>query len=321
MTKTDFLAAFCVPKVALGVVDEMVTDAEQHFVAEMAGRTFTARTAARLVSKLRGQTTPLAQVKALLYGAYKRGILNLVERGKYVVADFFVRLDVFCVTEPETYARFPNRTQEALNALYLQRYIEEFGGMNGRFTQDEVVPLEVLVARIETDERPLYLSPCDCRALAGGGEWMVCLSYRTAPGSYASRGVSRPVTRQEAVKVLLQADREGLIHTANPDGGICNCHVDYCYLFCAQKKLGSCGRWPLVRHKAVLEKKKCTHCGRCVGRCPFGLLVEKGKELVYDKNRCVGCGLCVNTCPTGALFLEPWDIGREDEGVAIEPGN
>lgn len=70
----------------------------------------------------------------------------------------------------------------------------------------------------------------------------------------------------------------------------------------------------------IIDEKRCTGCGRCVGDCPKSVLrLIPRSKLVYlacashDRGKavkdvcrvgCIGCGLCVKACPTGALRME-----------------
>ena len=44
---------------------------------------------------------------------------------------------------------------------------------------------------------------------------------------------------------------------------------------------------------------RCTHCGRCVKRCPTGAIAA-GDELHTDAVKCIRCCACVKGCPAGA---------------------
>lgn len=318
MASQAFIEAFKVPSEALDVVDQMIKPAVQGFLAKQAGQPFSAQEVAGEIEQLRGEKVMPEEVDLLLRYGYEHGFLNLVDEQepRYEVADFFVFLDVFSVREQETYSAFPAETRKALNELYLERYVGGLDRMADTPTLDEVVPLEEMVRRIEEDERQIYLSHCDCRCLAGDCEkpTLTCLSYRTVPGSYASRKISQPISKEQAVQVVRQADKAGLMHTANPYGGICNCCSDCCYLFRAQREIGSAGRWPIVKNRAVLAEDACIHCGLCVKRCPFELFVlQDKKHLLFEQQNCVGCGLCVNTCPTGALSLMKLEGGGDGQ--------
>lgn len=364
MALAEFLSAFGVPATAEPVVDDMISLMEQDFLLGLPqGRSFTVEEAIPLLVKTAGREVDKDEANPMLRLAYERGQLDLLSEDgpvHYQMADFFTFLDVFATGEPARWAALPVGIRRALDDAYLTRYVEGFtkspersaaggslapwaeedgaeaGQRHGEqaskwempYTEDEVLPVDEVVERILADGRPLYLSPCDCRALHGhalepGGldslsgdrTEPVCLSYRTAPGSFASRGLSRRITREEGAAIVRAADRDGLVHTANP-GGICNCCTDCCYLLRGRERLGTGDAWPIVRYKAVLDEAACTGCGICETRCPFGALTlpAAGETARFVREKCLGCGLCTSTCPAGALALHP------PEGPVSMPG-
>ncbi len=57
---------------------------------------------------------------------------------------------------------------------------------------------------------------------------------------------------------------------------------------------------------AVVDKKRCTGCGTCVGTCPFGAIALRQDEGLLSRSqvdplRCQGCGDCAVACPVGAI--------------------
>ena len=49
-----------------------------------------------------------------------------------------------------------------------------------------------------------------------------------------------------------------------------------------------------------IEKERCTGCGICIRKCPFGALkMEEGVPVVSDS--CLECNACANECPAGAI--------------------
>jgi ferredoxin len=112
-----------------------------------------------------------------------------------------------------------------------------------------------------------------------------------------------------------------LLHTGQrPEGGRPailngNCCACCSYPIRAGIKLGMAKRWPKSHYVAVRDEDRCTNCGTCVERCPFGA-VQSGppsagvgshhpSAILVDANRCFGCGLCANTCPEGAIAMVP----------------
>lgn len=313
MASAEFIRRFGVPQVAEGVIDEMIPPMEQDFLVQLPeGGWFSPQRARPWLTKAAGRDIDTDEAGALLRLAYERGVLEMQQLSfgeDYRLSDFFTFLDVFSVAEPERWTAMDKGLRRTLDEAYLARYLAGLGQStpDGLPTEDEVLPLAEVVERVLADERPVYLSACDCRALHTGdgapGGAQYCLSYRTAPGSYASRGLGKAITRRQAADVVRAADAAGLIHTVNP-GGICNCGPEWCYLFRGGEKLGMRGRWPRVSYRASLDSEACIGCGACVRRCPFQLfsLGEDG-ALCADFEGCVGCGLCVSACPSGALAL------------------
>ncbi len=313
MATTAFIQAFSVPTAALPAVDRLIPPQDQSLLLRLPVEPFSPQEAATALD------IPPDDAHHLLRELYARGLVDFLKEAPplYVRASFLPFLDVFSVAQPQAWASLPADIRRALDDAYLDRYVEGLAHTPGtRPTADEIVPADVLIARVLADDRPLYLSDCDCRALhlqdgcgrnAGSGGASFCLSYRTVPGSYASRGLSRPISRQDAAALIRRADEAGLVHTANP-GGICNCCNCCCYLFRAAQKLGTQGFWPRVTAQVQMDTAACISCGLCVSRCPFDVF-SAGAPPVLRAEACVGCGLCVNSCPTGALALVPLPPG------------
>lgn len=49
----------------------------------------------------------------------------------------------------------------------------------------------------------------------------------------------------------------------------------------------------------MINKKKCTGCGKCVEACPFGVMVKAEDSPVSTK--CIACGICAKACPADVL--------------------
>ena len=51
----------------------------------------------------------------------------------------------------------------------------------------------------------------------------------------------------------------------------------------------------------MINKKKCTGCGKCKDACPFHVLVKASDEAPASK--CIACGICAKACPMGILEI------------------
>jgi ferredoxin len=242
-----------------------------------------------------------------LKNSYRRGIISVVdlEKGSYKISNFYGRLDIFSISETDTYKKFPLEARDSLDEWYFEAY---YKGLNQnpevRPTDDEILPLEEVLSFIDGQERPVYLNYCDCRSLRGdcGLSTKTCITYRDGINSFAHRGLSEKIDKEKAKEIVIKADKIGLMHTVNPNG-ICNCCDDCCYLFRGQNRRGSSGFWPKTDNIIELDTSKCIKCGKCVKRCHFEVF-QKGYKILVHETKCVGCGICVQSCPAGALKLK-----------------
>lgn len=151
---------------------------------------------------------------------------------------------------------------------------------------------------------------CTCRLIAHKCDRPVeiCLQLGKA-GSYAiERGTGRRIDKEEALRLLREAEEAGLIHTTMNKAAdthfICNCCEDCCMIFpmLINRKLCMCDPSRFVARVST----DCTGCGDCLERCYFGAmeLSNDGSTVVIDAEECMGCGLCQVACPENAITLE-----------------
>ncbi|MHC1579767.1 MAG: 4Fe-4S binding protein [Candidatus Alkanophagales archaeon] len=59
---------------------------------------------------------------------------------------------------------------------------------------------------------------------------------------------------------------------------------------------------------AVVDKEKCTGCGKCVEECPveaISLVEEDDKKYaVVNEEECTECEVCIDTCEQGAISMK-----------------
>lgn len=176
-------------------------------------------------------------------------------------------------------------------------------------TRQQVLAFEDVREIIEA-ETPIAVANCTCRLTAHKCDRPVeiCLQVGKAGEYTIERGSGREIDKEEALRLLRQAEEAGLIHvTMNRTSGfhfICNCCNDCCMTFplLIERRLSLCDP---SRFAASIDAEVCEGCGSCLERCYFGALNldEEAGVSVVDSEACMGCGLCQVVCPSGALSL------------------
>ncbi len=275
----------------------------------------------------------------LLREAWKRDIIQRVSEGeeaRYAPGQFYANLDYFSAYETGTWRRLPDAVRSKVAEWQLQRFIEMWRPAIDEVVRDpgawvpiknrDVLLLEEALALVEASEY-VCLLPCQCKTTLFPDSPVIEGSMRLGERGRLTleQGQGRRLTVEQAKAHLLYLDRMGLIHTGprqwrEHDPGLKwishgNCHPSYSFPFLAGRRLGLDKVYPRAHYSAVIDWERCTHCGACVGRCPFGAFYQDGAEIrlrgerrrqvMYDKGRCWGCGLCANACPEMAIGMRP----------------
>ena len=165
------------------------------------------------------------------------------------------------------------------------------------------------VREIVQQARNLAVTPCTCRVVDGkcGKPVEVCIQVNRAAEYALQRGTGRAISKEEAIRILHNAEKEGLVHIVDNrqkvDHIICNCCRDCCINW----RLPN--RHKLVapsRFRAVVNNEECIGCQACLDRCIFDAIRMEGDEPKAEitPERCVGCGVCTITCPTEAISMK-----------------
>jgi len=177
----------------------------------------------------------------------------------------------------------------------------------------EVFPYESAVAIVES-ARSWGVRDCICRVqqrqIGKGCDHPLeaCLNLAPVENAFHEGEVTRPITKEEALHILRQAEESGLIHsTGNYRDGhfyICNCCTCCCGVLRGLVEFGVPGAVARSPFHTVVDAEACVGCGACVERCPMGALSVPEDVCQVDVERCLGCGLCASACAVGALHLE-----------------
>lgn len=272
----------------------------------------------------------------------KKGLIFRARHGGktfYNTAPFMIGLYEYSV----------EKMDQELAALYRQyydeAYVEEMGssdvpGFKVLPIAEEIQADLTLFPYLNLKEevmraRKISVAECICRKearLTGGGcdhPMETCLSFGAAAEYYIENGIGREIRAEEALAILEEADRAGLVHAGVNTkhlSNICNC----CPCCCASMK--GITLMGMDKHKflnaifeAVIEEGTCTGCEECLERCPVKA-IQVDEIARVNREKCLGCGLCASTCPSGAISLtlrkdreEPFDRVME-LGLAILEG-
>lgn len=65
----------------------------------------------------------------------------------------------------------------------------------------------------------------------------------------------------------------------------------------------------------VIEKNKCTHCGKCVDVCQFNALAKVRDNIILFEKLCHSCGSCSISCKYDAITYDKREIGKIEIGT------
>ncbi len=182
----------------------------------------------------------------------------------------------------------------------------------------QVLPYEALKAKVE-EQSFCAVAKCPCRQIkryVGEGcdhSLENCLHFGSMGRYMVEQGMAREVSTGETLKILKEANEEGLVHAAdNLSEGlistICNC-CGCCCVFLDTKKRMGLHTISSSSYVAWVDGELCLACGTCEDRCPMGAIAV-GDDEVSEVNQdlCIGCGVCTPTCENYAVDL----MQRED---------
>jgi ferredoxin len=139
-----------------------------------------------------------------------------------------------------------------------------------------------------------------------------CFTFGKSARHTVAQGFARHVTKEEALRIMKEAENAGLVHKAfhpganvdRPETSICNCCKDCC----DGVRLWREGTLPLINATyflSIFDKESCSGCGTCVDRCPTDAIhLDDDGKADRDEGHCLGCGICARFCPEGSVSLK-----------------
>jgi Pyruvate/2-oxoacid:ferredoxin oxidoreductase delta subunit len=189
----------------------------------------------------------------------------------------------------------------------------------------EVLPYEALKDKV-MEESFCAVAKCPCRQIkryVGEGcdhSLENCLHFGEMARFMVEQGLAREITTEETLKILKEANEEGLVHSSDNlrDGipaVICNCCGCCCAFLDTKKKMGLHTISP-SSYVAQVDADLCRACGTCEDRCPMDAIAV-GDEDVSEVNEslCIGCGVCTPSCPNEAVDLRKRDAAAPPPSI------
>ncbi|MFX1309750.1 MAG: ATP-binding protein [Promethearchaeota archaeon] len=138
-----------------------------------------------------------------------------------------------------------------------------------------------------------------------------CFTFGKSARYCVEQGFARIVSKQEALKILKESEKDGLVHKAFHPGlkidkdetSICNC----CKCCCGTLEWWRMGVTAMINSTNYLchiDKDKCIGCGTCVEKCPVEAIEgDDNNKAECNQELCIGCGVCAHFCPENAISL------------------
>jgi len=275
-----------------------------------------------------------AEIKSRLIGMVKRGLIDVKrEEGRGFVFHLLPMVVGF-------YERQNAKIDQEFAELFEQYYHERFHQtMLTQPSVHRIIPMEKAIP-VDIDVMPYekastYLDQaqswgvldCICRVqkkLIGQGcnhTVKNCLVFSPKPGAFQKSEEIETISHEEALKILADADREGLVHSVNNAQTevyyVCNCCTCSCGVLRGMVEYGSENSIARSDFYAVSDPDLCSGCELCLERCAFEAISIEDGLCQVERSRCYGCGLCISTCDTGALSL----VQKSPEELAPPPAD
>ena len=187
-----------------------------------------------------------------------------------------------------------------------------------------------LTRYIILEQEKILVAPCICRRehqMVGEGcdkPMESCLVFGTGAEYYEENGLGRFISQEEALNILENAERSGLVlqpSNAQKVINICTCCGCCCQILKNLKKLPDPAHYVASNYFASIDADACTACGQCEdGRCPVDAIKVMEEAAVVDSARCIGCGLCATVCDPGAIAMVPREEPADTPENAVEMG-
>jgi len=171
------------------------------------------------------------------------------------------------------------------------------------------------VENIIKSQSRILVAPCICRkehAMMDKGCDKIseaCLVFGGGAYIYESRGIGRVISQQEALDIVKEGVKQGLVpqpSNAKKPMNICLCCSCCCQILKNINDFEAPAKIVSSNFQANVDQDECTGCFACRQICPMNAIDEDEAENValVNLDRCIGCGLCVTVCEFDAMHLK-----------------
>ncbi len=185
---------------------------------------------------------------------------------------------------------------------------------------EKVMPFKVARQLLLETQESFVAAPCLCRNATEDScvpkDRLSCIYVGKETVDFVAEHSSwaKRITRQEALDILDEAKKDGLVHTIFwnkwvGEGPFCICNCCSCHCGGIDAWNLSAGLIPMFSdtgYVAHVDEDVCTGCEECVPSCHFEAIsmdTVKNKAVI-DETRCTGCGVCVGICEYGAKSMK-----------------
>ena len=324
----EFVHIFELPPAMIPHIDFVVQGREMELVVGLGKQALMLDQVAEMLQM------PRDEAEAFLTQAYYRHVIKRkTEEGvtTYAAGSFYRRLDPLSMYEG--WGDVPADARDAVIEWQLQEFINIWQPVVEEMRKDpdafiripnrDVLLLDEALEMVEAATDHVVV-PCDCRAIvmACDRPREACIRLDKGALNTLEQGHGRRVTKEEMKQIVVNCDREGLMHTGRrawrEQGelfALCNCCACDCYPIRGGIKLGMSQQWPRAHYVAERDLEKCHMCGKCAQRCHFDAFYrdgtqvrvkgKKARHVAFDASKCWGCGLCATACPEEAITMRP----------------
>jgi electron transport complex protein RnfB len=175
--------------------------------------------------------------------------------------------------------------------------------------KSHILPYEV-VSNLIRSSGTIAVSDCACRMIEQycNAPIETCFDFNNVAEFLIEKSLARRVSPEEALAILDETEKAGLVHCGNNNADkankICNCCACCCLFLRGLTEFNNPHAIATSSYLAFVLEDKCTGCGICsIGRCQVKAINPWENKARVLAERCIGCGLCASACPEGSIQL------------------